>query len=62
MMIRFGGALDPETKARYLLPNDIEHSKYSKKANGKSFWISCRKEAVQYTIMSGNYNAARLLS
>jgi hypothetical protein len=53
MMIRFGGALDPITKSRYLLPNDIEHRKYCKQAEGKSFWVSCRKEAVQHTVATG---------
>ena len=52
-MIRFGGALDPLTKSRYLLPNDIEHRKYCKQAGGRSFWVSCRREAVQHTVGTG---------
>lgn len=53
MLIRFGGALDPETNARYLLPNNIEHPKYSEQAKGRSFWVSCRKEAVKHMVATG---------
>lgn len=53
MMIRFGGALDPLTKSRYLFPNDIEHRKYCNEAGGKRFWVSCRREAVQHTVETG---------
>lgn len=55
MLIRFGGALDPETNARYLLPNNIEHPKYSEQAKGRSFWVSCRKEAVKHMVATGPY-------
>lgn len=49
-MIRFGGAIDPTTKACYLLPNDVEHPKFVARPGGKSFWVSCRKEAIERLI------------
>ena len=53
MMIRFGGALDPTTNVRYLLPIDIENRRYCERAKGRSFWVSCRKEAVQHVVDTG---------
>ncbi|KAG8833665.1 hypothetical protein FRC17_010269 [Serendipita sp. 399] len=55
LMVRFGGAVDPESKKTYLLPNEIEHPKYAPKAPGKNFWVSCWKDAVQHTILSGKH-------
>ncbi|CAG8666532.1 11672_t:CDS:2 [Acaulospora colombiana] len=55
LMIRFGGVQDPDTKQKYLMPNNIEHPKFSKRVGGKNFWISCWKEAVRQTMITGKH-------
>lgn len=55
LLIRFGGALDPDTGKRYLLPNGVEHPKYVKTVGGTNFWVSCRKEAVKHSIANSEW-------
>ncbi|PVG00949.1 hypothetical protein CPB86DRAFT_812792 [Serendipita vermifera] len=58
LLIRFGGVHDPDTKQKYLMPNNIEHPKFSKHVGGKNFWISCWKEAVRQTMITGKHAMA----
>ncbi|CAG7853937.1 SubName: Full=Uncharacterized protein {ECO:0000313/EMBL:CCA67137.1} [Serendipita indica DSM 11827] len=50
LLIRFGGATDPSTGTRYLLPNNIEHPKFAARIPGKNFWVSCWKDVVRQMI------------
>jgi len=54
-MVRFSLALRPEDpkQTTYLLPDKIEHYKYTPTPSGRGFWTLCWRDAVETMIRSG---------
>ena len=54
-MVRFSLAVQPEDekKTTYLLPDKIEHRKYTPMPSGRGFWTLCWRDAVETMIRTG---------
>ena len=55
-MVRFSLAVQPEDpkKTTYLLPDKIEHHKYTPIPSGRGFWTPCWRDAVETMIRTGD--------
>ena len=58
-MVRFSLAVKPEdpNKTTYLLPDKIEHYKYTPIPSGRGFWTLCWRDAVKTMIRTGDVPA-----
>jgi hypothetical protein len=56
-MVRFSLAVQPDDpkKATYLLPDKIEHYKYTPIPSGRGFWTLCWRDAVETMIRTGAF-------
>ena len=58
-MVRFSLAVQPDDpkKATYLLPDKIEHYKYTPIPSGRGFWALCWRDAIETMIRTGAFLA-----
>lgn len=58
-MVRFSLAVQPDdpNKTTYLLPDKIEHYKYTPIPSGRGFWTLCWRDAVETMISTGAFLA-----
>ena len=54
-MVRFSLAMQPDDsrKMSYLLPDKIEHHKWTPPPSGRGFWVLCWRDAVETMISTG---------
>lgn len=54
-MVRFSLAVQPEDsdKTTYLLPDKLEHHKYTPTPSGRGFWTLCWRDAVETMVRTG---------